>query len=187
MDIFPSVIPFRHSAQIFEIAVLYTFSGIINMLVKVPAGYLADRYGRKILVVISGFVLSLSAFIFAMSTDVIAAGGAYLLFTAGSSALSPALMAMLTESVRREQRGTAIGVFYSSAPSLASIGPTVGGVLSERYGFKMLFWMGFILLLAVAGIRAKFLKETLQPTFSDAEKKLCHSCPAFALSQRVKS
>jgi MFS family permease len=70
---------------------------------------------------------------------------------------------MLAESVGKEQRGTAFGTFYSIAPSLASIGPIVGGMISERYGFKPLFWIGSIFLLITAIIRAEFLEEDLRP------------------------
>lgn len=159
-------------AQILHIGFLYTLSNIIGILVKTPAGYLSDKYGRKVVIVTSSLTLSFSVCIFTISENIIIASVAYILFSIGSSLLSPALMSMLTESVHKRQRGTAVGAFYSIAPSLASIGPIIGGILSEKYCFKLLFSVGFILLLATAIVRAKFLRETLQLTSSNTKKTM---------------
>ena len=86
-------------------------------------------------------------------------------------------MAMLTESVGRKRRATAVGTFYSIAPTLASAGPILGGLVYEKHGFKPLFLIGSLLLFVVTCIRAGLLKEIHRPTSSHITERALY--PAF--------
>jgi len=152
-----------------QIGAIYTVSNLTSLLLQIPAGLLADKFGRKPIIVASGLVSLLSVFIFAFSEDAVSASVAYILFN--STFFMPAARAMLIESVPKEKRGTAVGAFFSIAPSLAVFGPIVGGALSERYGFKPLFWIGFCLHLATIITRVLLLRETKHSTSIQGHRK----------------
>lgn len=126
-------------------------------------GRLADRYGRKIMVLRSGFFMAITVVLtgFAQSMWQLLA---LRLFNGTMSGFIPASTALVASSVPREKSGWALGVLQSSAVAGSIMGPLFGGILADRIGFRMIFvFTGGLLLLATLLVLATVKEEFVQP------------------------
>lgn len=127
------------------------------------AGTLADRFGRKIVMVFAMWVSAISLIGFALAQTV----PEFFVLSALSgltfSVFDPAAQAVLTDVSREENLSTVFSIRYWSSNVGAGIGPILGGVL----GISMVGWpfvlAGFINL--VAGI-------VVWTSFPNIERKL---------------
>jgi len=138
-------------------AYLMTFA-----LVQFLGGYLADRHGRRRLIVVMTFALALSFAFYALAPT-----WHFVMIGTMLSSLSlihsPALRAMESDSLPTEKRGVGFSVSMVTG-TLSIISPLVAGFLYLSYGLvrgmriAYVMVMGFFLLAAI--IRTK-LRETL--------------------------
>jgi EmrB/QacA subfamily drug resistance transporter len=104
-----------------------------------PAGTLADRYGRR-----GAFIFGLAVFGLA-SLPPIWWGGATLLIICravtglGAAFLMPATLAIVTSEFPPEQRGRAIGLWAGLAGAGGTLGLGVAGVLLRSYSYRSIF------------------------------------------------
>ena len=135
----------------------------VAMAVMAPIwGTLADRYGRKLMVVRAMF------------------GGAVLIGLMGSArnvhqlVLLRALQGMLTGTVTaattlvastapRDRTGYALGILQMGIYTGASVGPLVGGVITDTLGFRAAFWTTSGLLLTGGILVATLVREDFHP------------------------
>jgi multidrug resistance protein len=119
---------------------LMTMSFALAQLVAAPfMGSLADRYGRRplVLVALAAFAAANIGFLFATSTTTIivirALEGA---LTAG---LFPAAMGVVADVVPEKQRAQWVGVVMGSYGAGFIFGPVVGGILYDGWGYAAPF------------------------------------------------
>jgi MFS family permease len=132
--------------------------------VQFPGGYLADKVGRRGLIVTFTFGITFANlfFVFAQSWYFILAGiilqNVFLLY-------QPALQAIIADSIPSEKRGMGFSMimFVSNLASIFS--PTIAGFLYLQYGLvlgvRIAYFAVFVFDLAAALIRIKLI-ETLQ-------------------------
>jgi MFS family permease len=151
------------------IGLVYTAWLLLIGLGAAPAGALADRYGRKIIVVLAGLISALGVLILAYSSGFILAAIAFPITGLGTSFLSISNV-MIAESVEAKRRGTAFGTFQMMTYILPSLSPLIGGVelLNDSSNFFPLFLLGASLAIAATIIRALFTKETLARQSQDS-------------------
>ncbi|RLI10848.1 hypothetical protein DRO33_05150 [Candidatus Bathyarchaeota archaeon] len=128
-------------------------------------GHLADKYGRRDLIVVMTFGVALSYVFYAIAPDwrLVALGMAL-----GNLCLiyQPALEAITADSIPPEKRGLgyALANVLPSVPAVFS--PLLARELIRRLGFvegmRIAYWIVVAGSLAAALIRALFLKETLE-------------------------
>ena len=137
----------------------------VTMMLAAPLwGLLADRYGRKLMLVRStmagGAVLALMGFV--RSAEQLA------LLRAGQGALSgyiSASNALVASTTPRAHIGESFGLLRTATWIGAGLGPLLGGVVGEHVGFRESFWitgglLGLSGLLVVFGIRERFVPRT---------------------------
>jgi MFS family permease len=149
-----------------SMGLMYTANSLLVFVAQPFGGYLADRIGRKRVIIIGNLTGSCAILVLALSKTSFMAFPAYLLFNLGSVLPSPALNSMLTESVPEKRRGTAVGTFFTLASVLATLGPPLGGSLSEMFGYRILFMIGLSTHAIMVLARLLFLRETKQPASS---------------------
>lgn len=137
-------------------------------LVQIPGGYLADRHGRRSLIVTMTFTLSITYFFFA-----IAPNWQVFMITSIFQNLSliyqPAHQALVADSTPPEKRGLGFSIInllhYISVPS-----PIIAGVLSVQFGLipgmRVAYLLVAVAFLVVALLRTQF-KETLTSTVEE--------------------
>lgn len=134
------------------------------LLLQLPGGILADRLGRKRLIVFSAIFDILTPFLYLMANS-----WAFLALGAISQAISwscmPAMNAMIIESLPEDQIGSGLGVFKLLTWLPRMVMEFLGGVLLDRMGllpgFKgMLTWTTMVSIFILV-IRVRGLNETL--------------------------
>lgn len=129
-------------------------------------GNLADKHGRKIMILRSGYFMSITVALtgFAGSLWQLLA---LRLINGLVGGIIPASTALVASSVPKEKIGWAQGLLQSFVTAGTIMGPLFGGVLAERIGFRMIFVItGSLLLLATLVITF-----TVKENFVPPEKK----------------
>lgn len=120
-----------------------------------PFGLLADRVGRK-LVVMAGVLVSLvTSLLLAVSVAPWQLLLIYLLFGLGLAAIGPTLMAYVADLSPPDQLGRSYGAYTLAIYTGMSLGPALGGWVADWLGFRLLFvaaagLVGLVFLLALA-------------------------------------
>lgn len=138
------------------------------MIFALPGGILADRYGRKKIIVWGTFLRTLSPLIYFLAPSwewiMLAA-----FFNGMVSIYMPAFTAIVADSMPESRRGTGYGV-YSTITMMPNIfSPAVGGWVMDNYGYveglhTFLILQILVSLLMVA-IRWRYTEETIsKPT-----------------------
>jgi len=102
---------------------------IVYAALLIPAGRIADRYGRK-----GGFLIGLGLFT-AASAACAAAGGIWWLVAfrvaqaAGAAILTPASLGLVIASTTPERRARSVRIWAATGALAAALGPAVGGLL----------------------------------------------------------
>ena len=163
-DTYASLFYIHLGADTFLISVM----GFAVALVQFPGGYLADKHGRRWLIVSMTFGLALGSlfFIFAPSWQFILIG---LLIQNICSIYGPALMAMVIDSLPPESRGTGFS-FQSVITTIVLLpAPLIAQYLVVTFNFdigmRIAYTITALAYFSVATIRLR-LKETLPPAES---------------------
>lgn len=125
-----------------------------------PSGYLANRFGRKriLLISITGFVVASVLCGFAQSLPQIV--GFRLLQGLFGAALVPPAQSILLDIYSVEERGSAMALFGVSVMVGPVLGPVIGGWLTENVSWRGVFYINVpIGALAFAGV-SMFVQET---------------------------
>ena len=135
----------------------------VTMTIFAPIwGALADRYGRKLMVERAMFggavVLTLMGFVQNVQQ--------LILLRAVQGALTgtvTAAMALVASTAPRERSGYALGLLQMAVWSGASVGPMIGGLVADTWGYRATFWVTGSLLF-VAGLTVwRFVHEDFHP------------------------
>jgi EmrB/QacA subfamily drug resistance transporter len=124
----------------------------------VPFGRIADIYGRK-KIFTSGIVIFTTTSLLAGLAD-----SATMLITCrvlqgiGGAMLSGTAAALLTTVFPANERGRVLGIGAAAVYIALSLGPVLGGVLTERFGWRSIFLLSALLGLAVIGVVLRKLK-----------------------------
>jgi MFS family permease len=139
-----------------SIGLFFTGSSVLSLLSQVPGGWLADRYGRKR--VILAFLLPIP-FIFsawAMVSDWVAMLVLYSLFAGCLGMMGSASLALLSDSFPSELKGAAFSVRMTGFRMGSIVGPLLGGYLYSSLSPKspfiaaaLLFFMGIPLVYLI--------------------------------------
>lgn len=122
--------------------------GLMQALFQVPFGLLSDRVGRKLLIVIGLLMFVLGSVIAALSTTIwgIIIGRAL----QGAGAISAAVMALLSDLTREQNRTRAMAFIGISFGVTFAIAMVLGPIVAHAWALQSLFWC--MALLASLGI-----------------------------------
>ncbi|MCU7500623.1 MAG: MFS transporter [Ignavibacteria bacterium] len=115
----------------------------------VPLGKLADIHGRKKLFLIGIILYTVSSLMCALSSSVYLLLGARVLQGLASAMVFGTGVAILTSVYPPGERGKALGINVSATYFGLSIGPFLGGVLTQNLGWRSLFYVNVPLGLIV--------------------------------------
>jgi EmrB/QacA subfamily drug resistance transporter len=127
-------------------------------------GTLGDLFGRK-KVMLGGVVIfcagSLVAAL-AATTSVLIAGR--VVMGLGAAASEPGTLSLIRHIYpEREARARALGVWAAVSGLALSLGPVLGGVLSDGVGWRSIFWFGLAFGLASLAVAAVTVPESSDP------------------------
>jgi EmrB/QacA subfamily drug resistance transporter len=124
----------------------------------VPFGRIADIYGRKKVFAAGLSVFTLASLLMVVAPSAIVVILLRVLQGFGSAMIFGTAVAILTSVTAPEHRGKALGIYTTAVYLGLSMGPFLGGILTDRFGWRSIFFVNVpIGILAVAMI-VLFLK-----------------------------
>lgn len=116
-------------------------------------GNLGDKYGRKMMTVRAVLGLAVAQVLVGLSQDVTQLFLARLVQGLLSGFL-PAAMALVAANTPKEKTGYALGLLQSATAGGTVLGPLLGGVISDIFGFRSVFFVvaGLLLITGIAVI-----------------------------------
>ncbi|MEC5342346.1 MFS transporter [Brenneria populi] len=122
--------------------------GLMQAIFQIPFGLMSDRLGRKPLIVGGLLIFTLGSVIAALSDSIwgIILGRAL----QGSGAISAAVMALLSDLTREQNRTKAMAFIGVSFGVTFAIAMVVGPLVTHAFGLQALFWG--IALLSLMGV-----------------------------------
>jgi EmrB/QacA subfamily drug resistance transporter len=165
MDLFIVNIAFPDIRADFAGTSLASLSWVLNAYaivfaaLLVPAGRLADRYGRRRAFLAGLLVFLLGSALSGVAPSEVTLVAARVVQAAGAAALMPTSLALLLTEFPPQQRAAAIGVWAAVGGVAAAAGPPLGGLLVEA-SWRLVFLVNLPIGLVAAVFAARLLVET---------------------------
>jgi MFS family permease len=130
------------------VAMAYVLSGAIFLL---PFGKIADIYGRKKVFTYGIALFTVSSILMGVSIS-----GKMLIFFRVFQGIGGAMtfgtgMALLVSVFPAEQRGRVLGLTVGAVYVGLSVGPFIGGFLTEQFGWRSIFFSSSLLGVVLVG------------------------------------
>jgi EmrB/QacA subfamily drug resistance transporter len=167
---FPDIRASFPDSSLSELSWILNAYTIVFAAALVPAGRLADRFGRR-----RFFFLGLLVFL-AASVACGAAGSVEVLVAAravqalGGAMLVPASLGLLLPEFPLERRATATALWGATGAVAAAAGPSLGGLLVDWQGWRAVFYVNLLIGLPALIPARRLLRESREPRtpFPDA-------------------
>jgi MFS family permease len=151
-------------ADTVAIGLLSALSSSERLLFQLPGGILADRFGRRKIIIYGTALRMLPPIIYLLArhwTHTIPA----LLISGAASIYMPAFNAIIADSLPTEQRGAGYGAYRMITSTPQFISPIIGGVVMDWMGYQqgvqIFMIVDFFVALFVTYSRWRMLRETI--------------------------
>lgn len=131
----------------FKVSLIPTSFAISGATGQIPAGWLADRVGPKLLIAIGTIGVALAGLLVGFSQSFIILLFFLLLMGLASGGYHPAATPLISASVKQDQRGRALGLHLIGGNSSFFITPIIAASISGIWG-----WRGAFFTLAIPTI-----------------------------------
>jgi MFS family permease len=141
-----------------EISWLSSIQAVATMALLTPAGWLSDKKGERLGIVLGFSLIAAALAVFLKSRIFIGFAVVWALFGMGSALIEPAYNSLISKVVPMRLRGTAFGLFSTSIGLISLPSPYIGAMLWERFTPRLPFYLPLIatlLLLPVIWIKFK--------------------------------
>jgi EmrB/QacA subfamily drug resistance transporter len=118
----------------------------------VPFGRIADIYGRKKIFTWGIGIFTLSSLLSGLANSANMLIAWRVLQGIGGAMLAGTAVALLTTVFHANERGKVLGIIVAAAYLGLSLGPVLGGVLTQHLGWQSIFFLGAILGSLVLGV-----------------------------------
>lgn len=126
-------------------------------------GKLADKYGRKIMLLRSSFGMALVIVMMGFAQTPMQLLLLRLL-NGTISGFNPASIALVSGNTPKERMGFAMGLMQSGSVAGTILGPLIGGAMADWIGYRPIFYIVGVLLFAASLLALFLVKETFDRT-----------------------
>ena len=123
-------------------------------------GALADRYGRKRAFVYGVAFFTLGSIGCAFAWSIPSMLTARVAQALGGMLFVPASLAILGDHFSGDARGRAIGIWSAFSALTSTLGPALGGVLIDAFGWRSVFWINVPLAAFVIVVALRHISES---------------------------
>ncbi len=138
---------------------------VVAAATAVPGGVLADRFGRRRLIVAGVAISAATSFALPLRDDAVFLTGVLALAGGAMAAFTPAVMAYIGEAGGAEHAGRAYGWYTTALYGGLTLGPALGGIAADVVGFRFAFLASGAVLVASFALAAGGLPERRTPSF----------------------
>lgn len=142
---------------------------ISNFVFQYPVGWLADRWGRKQVMILGLLIQAVLSALYIPITDPVLFVALRFLEGMGAAALLPAARALIIDSVPAEQQGEAYGIYGAFFNAGFLLGPGIGGLLAIL-GYSSVF-IGAVLFRLLGVVIVIFLIKQVSQSRTTTEKR----------------
>lgn len=125
-------------------------------------GSLGDKFGRKLMVLRAVFGLSIAQMLVSFAADPTQLF-IFRLIQGGLSGFYPAAIALIASNTPTSKTGQSLGMVQSASAAGNIIGPVIGGVLAEIFGFRDVFRIVSVVIFLSGLLVLFFVKEETKP------------------------
>lgn len=129
----------------------------------VAGGWLADRMGRKGLLMVCVAVFGLFTLATVVASGPVSLGIYRFIAGAGMGAAMPSLVAVALEIAPAERRTRTITLMFSGMPAGGALAALFAGSLLEQYGWHSIFIVGGVLPLLLLPLMMKLMPDSRTP------------------------
>ncbi|WP_024550005.1 multidrug efflux MFS transporter [Siccibacter turicensis] len=158
-----------HEALSLWSGLTFSVTFLVSAIVSPMWGSLADRKGRKLMLLRASLGMAIAILLQAFATNVW-----QLFFLRAVMGLTsgyiPNAMALVASQVPRERSGWALSTLSTAQISGVIVGPLMGGFLADYLGLRTVFIFTAVLLMVSFTVTLFLIKEGARPTTSKAER-----------------
>jgi EmrB/QacA subfamily drug resistance transporter len=167
---FPDIRASFPDSSLSQLSWILNAYSIVFAAALVPAGRLADRYGRRRFFFLGVFVFLAASVVCGAAQTVEMLVAARALQALGGAMLVPASLGLLLPEFPLERRATATALWGATGAVAAAAGPSLGGVLVAWQGWRSVFFVNLAIGLPALIPARRLLRESREPqtTFPDA-------------------
>src|SRR5690242_7178106 len=148
------------SASLDQVNWVLTSYIVAAAIMTAPVGWLADRFGRKIIFIFCVGGFTVASLLCALAQNIEQMVLFRLMQGMAGAALVPLSQAVLLDSYTAEERGSAMAIWGVGVMLGPIMGPTLGAWLTDNYSWHWVFLINLpIGVLTVAGL-VLFMEET---------------------------
>lgn len=145
------------------ISTSYLLAAAISL---VPSGRLADLYGRKKIFTYGIIIFTIASLISAMSNSITLLIFSRVLKGIGIGMVFSTSVAIVTSAFPVQERGKAIGYTVAAVYLGLSMGPFIGGILTENFGWRSIFIASVLM-----GIVSAFITILIKGEWAEAKNE----------------
>ncbi len=150
--------------EVSQLGLLFTALGVIGLVLIWPAGWAADRFGRKILIVPTAALMAVGMGLVSVAQSLTIFVIGLTISALGSGITGPAPAAFVADLVGDEQRGMAMGM-YRTFGDIGVVGsPVLSGMLADATSIPIAIGANAALMGAAAVCFWLFASEPERPT-----------------------
>jgi EmrB/QacA subfamily drug resistance transporter len=140
---------------------------LLYAVLLLTGGLLADLYGRRLVFMVGAAIFTAASLLCALAPSVLVLIGGRALAGVGAALLLPASLAIIRVVWSdAKERGRALGIWAGCNGLALAIGPTIGGLLIARFGWRSIF-----LVVVPVGLAALALAPPTIPKSSDPQHR----------------
>ena len=128
----------------------YVFYNFIYAALSYPVGILSDKFGKKNIFTFGIFIFAIVYFGFASDPGFLIIWGLFALYGLYSAATEGVSKAWISDLIKPEFKGTAMGLFTLVTSLALMIGSLLAGILWDLYGAQFPFFLSAIVSSTIA-------------------------------------
>jgi len=157
---------YEHSSATVTQALVATYL-IAAIALQSPGGKLGDRIGHWRVFALGQTVIAAGALIGFLAPTLTVLAASRILMATGGALVVPATVALMRIELPEERRGRAFGSFGASMAFAAALGPILGGILVDAFGWQAVF-LANLPVLAVSALLAVSVEHRTRPSSKPA-------------------